>query len=145
MSEATRISQVVAGLARRHEGTPFWSGPAYHPAARRHNASDGRAGLLDGSAGIALGLAAVAATTARPDLAAMARASLLPLCGPLLDVAPRLARGTWDPGIGTGAASCAYGLLRCRSTPSCPATFTSLPTVASPSRKMGSATRRRWR
>ena len=113
MSEATRISQVVAGLARRHEGTPFWSGPAYHPAARRHNASDGRPGLLDGSAGIALGLAAVAATTARPDLAAMARASLLPLCGPLLDVAPRLARGTWDPGIGTGAASCAYGLLRC--------------------------------
>jgi lantibiotic modifying enzyme len=50
--------------------------------------------------------------TGRRDMADLARAALRPLCGSLAELGPRLARGTYDAGLGTGAASCAYGLLR---------------------------------
>jgi type 2 lantibiotic biosynthesis protein LanM len=113
--EAVRLARAVAARAQIHEGVPCWIAPAYHATARRHVPGAGRAVLLDGNAGVGLALAAAAAVAgpgAGDDLAELARAAFEPLCGPLDEVAQRLARGTWDAGIGTGVASCSYGLLR---------------------------------
>ena len=112
MNEAQRLARELVARACPGAEAPCWRAPNYVVVARRHQAGVGRPVLLDGGAGIALALAAVSAVTDAPDLAAVARASLEPLTGLVDDVGPRLGRGTWDAGLGTGLASCAYGLLR---------------------------------
>jgi type 2 lantibiotic biosynthesis protein LanM len=110
--EAERLAQEIAGRACPGAEAPSWLAPSYVVVARRHQAGVGRPVLLDGSAGIALALAAVSTISDSPDLAVLAAASFEPLAGLVDDVGPRLARGTWDAGLGTGLASCIYGLLR---------------------------------
>ena len=107
--EAEALARAIVERCQFEGERPTWTIPTYMAAARRHNPVPASV-LFDGGAGIALALAGTSALTERSDLASVAHAVLMQPCGPA--DARRLARGTVEPGLGTGVASIAYASLR---------------------------------